>query len=30
MILPGDGTFRVDGQEAVFKATLKTERICRV
>lgn len=25
MILPGDGTFRVDGQEAVFKATLKTD-----
>lgn len=25
MILPGDETFRVDGQEAVFKATLKTD-----
>ena len=25
MILPADGTFRVDGQEAVFKATLKTD-----
>lgn len=25
MILPADGTFSVDGQEAVFKATLKTD-----
>ena len=25
MILPADGTFRVDGQEAVFKATLKSD-----